>query len=558
MRTIAFFGVAIIEALAACGPASSQSHNNIRQCLSISNVDQRVGCLEAAAEDRRRDLQSAVPQSPFSPPPGQLSLKEILDPVKGKLESCLINHFKQSFDNRVTPPDFSRIVEGSCYTEANDYHQALQRWWSSGSPRTAYEARAYSDKFIRSTRNEIVSIYTQRWYAAAPKQKAPKATPKVSAGTGFFITRDGHILTNSHVVADCQKITIRTVDGTTAAATLLVRKEKDDLAVLKTAATVSEPARLRSKSTPRTGEPIVVFGFPYAGILTSTGNATTGNITGAEGMKGDPRHVQISAPIQPGNSGGPLLDMRGNVVGIVFSQLDALKIAVTLGDIPQNINFAIKGLVAASLLDAQGISYLATQSEKELSVPDVVEAAKGISVAILCEGDQATSEQKPSIDVQKEHPEKSGAQTPSQLSARTSAFLVRLYSALSSPNVDAINFVSDIYADNLQYYGKLLSRDQVLAQIVRLIERWPLRKYKTKEGSVSIQCDAKALVCAVKGTIEFDSRSPARNERSSGLATFEYTLSYASPTAVPKITVEGGAIIEQRKELLSSDSSFSR
>jgi hypothetical protein len=77
----------------------------------------------------------------------------------------------------------------------------------------------------------------------------------------------------------------------------------------------------------RVGENIFVYGFPLSGLLSSSGNFTVGNITSVAGLGDDSRIMQISAPVQPGNSGGPLLDRFGNVVGVVVSKLNALRLA---------------------------------------------------------------------------------------------------------------------------------------------------------------------------------------------------------------------------------------
>jgi S1-C subfamily serine protease len=79
---------------------------------------------------------------------------------------------------------------------------------------------------------------------------------------------------------------------------------------------------------------VIAYGFPLSGLLSSTGNATTGNISALGGIGDDPRHLQISAPVQPGNSGGPLVDMSGNVIGVIVSKLNALRVARVTADIP--------------------------------------------------------------------------------------------------------------------------------------------------------------------------------------------------------------------------------
>ncbi len=101
----------------------------------------------------------------------------------------------------------------------------------------------------------------------------------------------------------------------------------------------------------RQGEDIVVYGFPLPGVLSSGGNVSTGNVTALTGLGDDSRFLQISAPVQPGNGGGPLLDRSGNVVGVVVSKLNALSVASATGDVPQNVNFAIKASVALAFLE---------------------------------------------------------------------------------------------------------------------------------------------------------------------------------------------------------------
>ncbi|MFX4941208.1 serine protease, partial [Acinetobacter baumannii] len=85
----------------------------------------------------------------------------------------------------------------------------------------------------------------------------------------------------------------------------------------------------------RLGEGVAVFGYPLSGMLSTSGNFTLGNVTALSGLGDDSRYFQISAPVQPGNSGGPLVDANGNLIGVVTSKLNALKVMVaTNGDIP--------------------------------------------------------------------------------------------------------------------------------------------------------------------------------------------------------------------------------
>lgn len=548
MRTGFVFGIVITAVLAASGPARSQSTNNVRQCLSIANVDQRVGCLEAAAAERRRELPSPAPQMQSSDPI-QPSITDTLAPFKTKMEKCFLDHVIRAQESQINPPDFSRIIEGACPVEVENIHQIGFRWWSTYLPRSTVDGRAASEKYVRTVRNQAVSIYTERWYATAKKNepKSQPASSNASSGSGFLINRDGQILTNNHVVNGCSEILISTKAGAVLPARVVARTEADDLAVLQSEVTTIEPAKFRFAPAPRIGESVIVFGFPQLGLLASSGNVTNGIITGAVGLGDDARRLQISAPVQSGNSGGPLLDTKGNVIGVIVSKL-GLRAAIILEDLPQNVGFAIKGAVVRSFLDTNEIKHSIREEGPDLSVADVAERAREFSVSILCK--QTVSAGIPRPPERKVVPESGGVQPNPSLPQRTASFLNGVYSKLSGPNEIARKYLTDLYADSVNYYGKPLSRDQVVVQLNRFFERWPVRQYKPKDGSVNIECDEKSLVCTVKGTLDFDSRSPDRKERSAGVAAFEYTLSYSSPTAIPRITAESGSIIERHKEAL--------
>jgi S1-C subfamily serine protease len=128
----------------------------------------------------------------------------------------------------------------------------------------------------------------------------------------------------------------------------------------------------------------VVVGFPLHGLLASEANVTTGTVSALAGIGNDTRFLQITAPVQPGNSGGPLLDAGGHIVGIVVSKLDAINIAKATGDIPQNINFAIKDTIAKSFLDSQSVEYETETSSTTREFADIGAAAKKFTLLLEC------------------------------------------------------------------------------------------------------------------------------------------------------------------------------
>ena len=214
----------------------------------------------------------------------------------------------------------------------------------------------------------------------------PKPEPKqsgASSGTGFFVNSDGIVLTNAHVVNDCKNIQL-TADGKSSSETQILAKDAvNDLAVLKT---TLKPQRVASfRNGIRLGEQVEAFGYPLTQVLSSSGNFTIGNVTALSGIGDDSRYLQISAPVQPGNSGGPLLDQYGNLVGVVSAKLNALKVMIaTNGDVPQNVNFVIKANAATNFLESNRIAITQGNLTAQVSAPDLADQAREMSAFIVC------------------------------------------------------------------------------------------------------------------------------------------------------------------------------
>ena len=197
---------------------------------------------------------------------------------------------------------------------------------------------------------------------------------EISSGSGVVISAQGDILTNAHVVEGCQSITVKLASGITEAAALVASDEKNDLALVRlrdTASPLPSVAVLREGSPLRAGDTIVALGYPLSGLLATGANLSVGNLSALAGLRDDSRYLQISAPVQPGNSGGPLLDASGHLVGIVTAKLDAMRLARFTGDIPQNFTFALKAEIARTFLDSKGVAYRAARSDQQLAPADV-------------------------------------------------------------------------------------------------------------------------------------------------------------------------------------------
>lgn len=224
-----------------------------------------------------------------------------------------------------------------------------------------------------------------------PKEKSNKKReePTTSTGTGVIVTNAGHILTNYHVVEDCKSIVYSKEGELTQRASILRSDKTNDLAVLKseTSLSSSDVASFRITPPVKAGEQIAVYGFPLTGLLSLSGNVVSGNVSSLAGIGDDVRFFQVSAPVQPGNSGGPLLDLSGNIVGIVTARIDDFVVAGATGALPQNVNFAIKSQIATSFMDTHGVEYRHSNSISERTLASVVDAAKKFTVLIECKRD---------------------------------------------------------------------------------------------------------------------------------------------------------------------------
>jgi S1-C subfamily serine protease len=217
----------------------------------------------------------------------------------------------------------------------------------------------------------------------APGERAARRA--VSSGTGFVVAAR-RIMTNHHVIDGCNAITVRTANGRTLPATMPARVDvQRDLALLSVPNDPGPILAFRGNPV-RRGESVVTYGFPLAGLLAAGPTLTTGEVSALAGLANNEQHFQISAPVQQGNSGGPLLDRQGNVMGVIVSKLNAQRIAQRTGDIPQNVNFAVKGTEALGFLRRAGVEpTLRESAPTELSAAEVGERAHPSTVFIRCE-----------------------------------------------------------------------------------------------------------------------------------------------------------------------------
>ncbi|GAC1651789.1 MAG: hypothetical protein NVS4B3_13040 [Gemmatimonadaceae bacterium] len=227
---------------------------------------------------------------------------------------------------------------------------------------------------------------TSRRVAVAPirAHKPLLAASATSTGSGVVVSHDGDILTNKHVVRGCVEIKVRTDSGVSQAARLVAVDGNDDLAIIRPDSPLPHVAAFRGLPAIRPGDDVVAIGYPLMGLLASEPSVSIGTVNAMAGLYNDNHLLQMSAPVQHGSSGGPLLDSSGNIIGIVVTKLNAKVVAEETGDIPQNVNFAVKGTVAQKFLDGQGVRYTTAPATIRRSNADVGDIGRGVTVVVEC------------------------------------------------------------------------------------------------------------------------------------------------------------------------------
>lgn len=245
----------------------------------------------------------------------------------------------------------------------------------------AQEVRAEAASWA-PTKGSLDSVRTAAGVAAVGRDGV--AAQKIASGSGVVINKAGDIVTNHHVVATCGSIQVRLAGGAAVKAEIGASDRTNDLVVLKPVAPIGIPASFRDGKSIRQGDPVVLAGFPLNGLLTTDLNVTSGSVSALSGMKDDTRLLQFTAPLQSGNSGGPLLDQGGEVVGIAQSMLNGVALTVATGAVSQNANFAIKDSVVRTFLDSKGIAYLTAPEGRERKAADLSTDARRFTVFVEC------------------------------------------------------------------------------------------------------------------------------------------------------------------------------
>ena len=249
---------------------------------------------------------------------------------------------------------------------------------------TAYNKQNLNGADLKNSNNVEKLISAVLALKPNPK-KVPDSnsdsTYKVASGTGFYVSNAGHIITNHHVIEGCKDMKVHS-NGNVLETKRIAQDRRNDLALLKIASAPKHSFSLSNES-PFPLQDIVVAGFPFGEKVSSTLKFTEGVISSIAGLGDDYSQIQIDAALQPGNSGGPILDEYGNVVAVAVAKLSLEKILKDYGVVPENTNFGVKVSAVKNLMEGNGIPFKSPNTEV-ISKRELSQIATDGTVYLTC------------------------------------------------------------------------------------------------------------------------------------------------------------------------------
>jgi S1-C subfamily serine protease len=269
---------------------------------------------------------------------------------------------------------------------AKDYVEAY-KWLNLASAQGSESAKEHLSNVEKKMTPEQIAEAQELSHEFRPRKEGSNnsTSPEnpTATGTGFFITADGYLISNYHVVKDATQVRLVTSTGLISAKVVQV-DAANDFALLKAEGRFA-PLPISPSRTAHLGSTVATVGFPNIGLQGFAPKLTKGEISSLSGIQDDPRYFQISVPAQPGNSGGALVDERGNVIGIVSAKLDAVTALAASGSLPENVNYAVKSSFLLSFLESVPAvsAKLKAPVTADRKFEEVVKSAQAAAVLVL-------------------------------------------------------------------------------------------------------------------------------------------------------------------------------
>ena len=231
------------------------------------------------------------------------------------------------------------------------------------------------------TKAKKVAKKTEPKKSKPEKKLQPGEIYSVASGTGFFINSSGNIISNNHVIDACNTVKVH-YDGVATPVTILAIDRANDLSLMKSKVRPKDYFSVSAADASLLDE-IYVAGYPFGKMVSSSVKVTKGVVSALTGMGDNYSNIQIDAALQPGNSGGPIINNRGNVVGVAVAKLDYKAIIKDFGAIPEGTNFGIKSSTVRQFISANNVSS-SSGGYREISTQEIGKKIEQATVYLDC------------------------------------------------------------------------------------------------------------------------------------------------------------------------------
>jgi len=243
------------------------------------------------------------------------------------------------------------------------------------------EEKKVAEKKRKEEEKRIAEKKKKEEKKEAKKQIKDGEVYAVASGTGFFINKSGHIISNNHVIDACNTVKVH-YDGVASPVTILATDRINDLSLMKSKVIPKDYFSVSENDAVLLDE-IYVAGYPFGKMVSSSVKVTKGVVSALTGIANNYSNIQIDAALQPGNSGGPIINNKGNVVGVAVAKLDYKAIIKDFGAIPEGTNFGIKSSTVHQFIKANNVNS-GSGGYREMSTQDIGKKIQKATVYLDC------------------------------------------------------------------------------------------------------------------------------------------------------------------------------